>query len=85
MSIGTVIIQISLFILAVWSGPRLYAYRITGYFNAYYGKCPKISYTKVSDKMAYANSADPDQTAPEGAVWWGSTLFAIPLFLETTA
>ena len=33
-----------------------------------YGKCPKISYTKVADKMAYANSADPDQTAPEGAV-----------------
>ena len=43
--------------------------------------------------MAYANSADPDQTAPEGgpeggrqhseapegAVWSGSTLFAIPL------
>ena len=23
--------------------------------------------------------ADPDQTAPEGAVWSGSTLFAIPL------
>ena len=34
-------------------------------------------YTKVSDKMAYANSADPDQTVPEGAVWPGSTLFAI--------
>ena len=36
-----------------------------------YGKCPKISYIKVSHKMAYANSADPDQTAPspEGAVW----------------
>ena len=33
---------------------------------------------KVADKMAYANSADPDQTAPEGAVWSGSTLFAIP-------
>ena len=31
------------------------------------GKCPKILYTKV-DKMAYANRADPDQTAPEGAV-----------------
>ena len=29
--------------------------------------------------MAYANNADPDQTAPEGAVWSGSTLFAIPL------
>ena len=26
-----------------------------------HGKCPKISYTEVSDKMAYAN---PDQTAP---------------------
>ena len=33
-----------------------------------YGKCPKISYTKVSDKKAYANSVDPDQTAPWGAV-----------------
>ena len=28
--------------------------------------------------MAYANSADPDQTAPSGAVWSESTLFAIP-------
>ena len=34
----------------------------------YYSKCPKISYTKVSDKMAYANSVDPDQTALEGAI-----------------
>ena len=33
----------------------------------HYGKCPKISNTKVSDKMAFANSADLDQTAPEGA------------------
>ena len=32
------------------------------------GKCPEISNTKVSDKMTYANSADPVQTAPEGAV-----------------
>ena len=30
-----------------------------------YGKYPKISNTKWSDKMAYANSADPDQTAPD--------------------
>ena len=29
--------------------------------------------------MAYANSADPDQTAPEGAVWSESTLFTISL------
>ena len=27
--------------------------------------------------MAYASSADTDQTAPEGAVWSGSILFAI--------
>ena len=33
-----------------------------------YIECNKIPYTKVSDKTAYANSADPDQTAPEGAV-----------------
>ena len=31
-----------------------------------YGKSPKISYTKVSDKMSHANSVDPNQTAPEG-------------------
>ena len=42
-----------------------------------YGKCPKISNSKVSDKKVYANSADPDQTAPEGAVWSGSTLYDI--------
>ena len=44
-----------------------------------YSKCPKNSNTKVSDKMTYANSADPDQAAPEGAVWSGSALFAVPL------
>ena len=31
-------------------------------------KCPKNSNTKASDKMTYANSVDPDQTAPKGAV-----------------
>ena len=30
-----------------------------------YGKCSKILYTKVSDKMTHANIADQDQTAPE--------------------
>ena len=29
--------------------------------------------------MAHANSADPDQTAPDGAVWSRSALFAIQL------
>ena len=33
---------------------------------------------KFSDRYAWANSADPDQNAPRGAVWSGSTLFAIP-------
>ena len=33
-----------------------------------YGKCPKNSNTKASDKMTYTNSVDPDQTAPSGAV-----------------
>ena len=31
-----------------------------------YSKYPKISYTKIADKMAYANSADSNQTAPKG-------------------
>ena len=34
----------------------------------WYSKCPKISNTKVSDKMVFAISADPDQTAPSEAV-----------------
>ena len=37
-------------------------------YQIMYSKCCKNSNTKVSDKMAYANSVDPDQTAPEGAV-----------------
>ena len=36
------------------------------------------NHPKFSDIYAWANSADPDQTAPRGAVWSGSTLFAIP-------
>ena len=33
---------------------------------------------KFSDRQVWANSADPDQTAPRGAVWSESSLFAIP-------
>ena len=33
---------------------------------------------KFTDRQVWANSADPDQTAPRGAVWSGATLFAIP-------
>ena len=36
----------------------------------------KILYSNFYGKMHYANSADPDQTAPE--VWAESALFAIP-------
>ena len=43
------------------------------YLNASYRNFPKFS-----DRQAWANSADPDQTAPRGTVWSGSTLFAIP-------
>ena len=39
---------------------------------------------KHSDEKDWANSVDPDQTAPKGAVWSGSTLFAIlSVLLET--
>ena len=32
----------------------------------------------ITDKLSIeANSVDPEQTAPIGAVWSGSTLFAI--------
>ena len=50
-------------------------------FNTIYHKCPKISYPKVVNKMAYANSADKDQTAPLGAVSLIRVylVFAIPL------
>ena len=43
-------------------------YILLALLNCIYNKCPKISYTLVSDKIAYANSAGPDQTAPKGAV-----------------
>ena len=36
------------------------------------------NFPKFSDRQIWANSADPDQTAPTGAVLSGSTLFAIP-------
>ena len=33
---------------------------------------------KFSDRQVWVNTADPDQTAPRGADWSGSTVFAIP-------
>ena len=38
--------------------------------------CKKLPY--ITDKLSIvANRVDPEQTAPIGAVWSGSTLFAI--------
>ena len=35
-------------------------------------------FPNITDKLSIeANSVDPEQTAPIGAVWSGSTLFAI--------
>ena len=35
----------------------------------------------ITDELSIeANSVDPDQTAPKGAVWSGSTLFVIEAF-----
>ena len=45
---------------------KKFMYAIEPYGYNKYGKCPKLVYTKVSDKMAYANSVDQDQTAPKG-------------------
>ena len=41
--------------------------------NEHYRYAPKFL-----DRQVWANSVDPDQTAHRGAVWSGSTLFAIP-------
>ena len=41
----------------------------------------KISFTKVSDKMAYANNVDIDQTVLSKTDWSGSPLFTILLIL----
>ena len=58
-----------------------------------YGKCPKILNTLLltfcpkfcflcSSFLNYLNIADPDQTAPSGAVWSGSALFAYVILSE---
>ena len=39
---------------------------------------------KFSGRHVWANSVDPDQTAPRGAVWSGSTLFASSVYIFWT-
>ena len=43
---------------------------------------PKVMHPKEEDGMA--NSVDPDQTAPGGAVWSGSTMFVLDLSIRKT-
>ena len=42
-----------------------------------------LNVSKSTDRMA--NSVDPDQTAPLGAVWSGPTLFAQPFLSDCLA
>ena len=48
------------------------------------GKSDSSIYHKYSNRQAWANNVDPDQTAPDGAVWSEFTLFVIlPALLDT--
>ena len=40
---------------------RINAFLYTNQCIFVYDKFPKISYSKVADKMAYANNADPER------------------------
>ena len=42
------------------------------------GKTNHLTYASLALNPRYANSADPDQTAPEGTVLSASSLFTIP-------
>ena len=54
-----------LYDLYIFFGYNKYQIRLFCHSNIKsYAKYPKISNSKESDKMTYANSADPDQTAP---------------------
>ena len=52
--------------------------RIHYEFFFFLNQCIYRNDPKFLDRYAWANSADPDQSAFRGAVWSGSTLFAIP-------
>ena len=67
MKFNTIDYQMSFYILYSFLY-HIYMYMYIENMIIIYAKCPKISNTKVSDKMTYANSADPDQAASSGAV-----------------
>ena len=67
MKFNTIDYQMSFYILYSFLY-HIYMYMYIENMIIIYAKCPKISNTKVSVKMTYANSADPDQVASSGAV-----------------
>ena len=74
--------SLTVYLQCVSSDQPIYLCNLKKYvfsLNIYLRKCPKIRTLKFLKKMVYVNSADPNQTAHDGAVCSGSTLFAIPL------
>ena len=60
------------------AGARGWMYSAAHNVSVIPNRCHYRTVPKFLDTQVWANSADPDQTAPRGAVWSGSTLFAIP-------
>ena len=48
-------------------------------------KMSSAANTRIKYRTLEANSVDPEQTAPIGAVWSGSTLFVIEASLNISA
>ena len=51
-----------------WSQPANSAGEVVSKYQTLTAKCHYCNDPKLSDRYAWANSADPDQTAPRGAV-----------------
>ena len=66
-------------VFSIYSSSRHILITILIYGNIIYGTCPKSSYTRVSDKLAYANSADLMEQFDQGLHY---TVFAIRLSIS---
>ena len=56
---------------------KILAFQILA-FQIHVSCCFTVMSLSFSDRLVWANSVVPDQAAPRGVVWSGSTLFAIP-------
>ena len=56
--------------------PEEHCWGASNPWTASHSNCRLLCHLLVILKVIFANSEDPDQTAPLGAVWSGSTLFA---------